>query len=130
MTIRLIHGATYTRVYTVLRSTHNCFFYVGSISEDIFFLNTIYVLYFSQICYSSVKYKDFIKSLYLAGYKFIRIFSIYNVNIKLLPQARFEPGIYESLLLEFAVAHKPTQPTLLIYFFWIRVTSTLCLQTL
>ena len=27
-----------------------------------------------------------------------------------LPQAGFEPGIYDSLLLEFAVAHKPTQP--------------------
>ena len=27
-----------------------------------------------------------------------------------LPQVEFKTGIYDSLLLEFAVAHKPTQP--------------------
>ena len=27
-----------------------------------------------------------------------------------MSQVGFEPGIYDSLLLEFAVAHKPTQP--------------------
>ena len=30
--------------------------------------------------------------------------------VSVYPQAGLEPGIYDSLLLEFAVAHKPTQP--------------------
>ena len=36
----------------------------------------------------------------------------YSELIPKLPQAGFEPGTYDSLLLEFAVTLKPTQPPL------------------
>ena len=36
--------------------------------------------------------------------------TVHSTYLFSLPQMGFEPGIYDSLLLEFAVAHKPTQP--------------------
>ena len=45
-----------------------------------------------------------------------------------LPQAGFEPGIYDSLLLEFAVAYKPTQsprPCSIRFYTWILYSSIL-----